>query len=146
FTIVRRRNRQWIERTAKWLAEEGYVDQANNLIEILKEKPQGTQPYQYDKTNDVLNFRSNIATATGSDHYFDDIYTSESKSSIWEIIEEWVPGENPVVRMAVDENLWIGEIPSPYDLDGKIPFTELVFIDNLLGGVGDSTARIMRGL
>jgi len=37
-------------------------------------------------------------------------------------------------------------VEHPYDLQGKIPFTDCVLIDSMLCGIGDSTARVMRGL
>ncbi len=64
----------------------------------------------------------------------------------WTITERHVGGEKPRIDLVAEDGIWIGSIDSPYDLDGKLPFTELTFIDDILCGIGDSTARITRGL
>lgn len=148
FTVARRRNREWIKRTSKWLASEGHEEAANNMMHCLDLAKNGTNPLQHETNSETSNLRSRLVEAAGrSNFYRDETTTHNDHAAMWEIIEEYVPGENPRMRYVLEQNNhWIGEIPLPYDLEGKVPFTELKFIDNLFGGVGDSTARILRGL
>jgi hypothetical protein len=148
FILERRRDKAWMKRTAEWLKAQGYTDEANRLNKVLVDKPNGSKPYDLGSINsDSGNFRSRMGDAAGRTELFNDIYGAQKGAAAWVVTEEHVPGEKPVWRlMCEDDEHYIGEIPHPYDLEGKIPFTDLVFIDNLLGGIGDSTARIMRGL
>lgn len=146
FGVTRRRNREWIEKTARWLKDEGHEEEAVRMLECLKIRTKGTQPIQYQPNSESSNLRVRLIEAAGRDNFYrDDNHSNYAEQ--WEIYEEYSPGENPTIRYVMEEGRhWIGEIPLPFDLEGKVPFTELMFIDNLFGGVGDSTARILRGL
>lgn len=149
FCVARRRNAEWIKNTAKWMEDEGYTDEANNLIKVLQLIPNGTKPLQHETNTDAANLRVRLIEAAGRDSFYGDSnYADQGKQGKqWEILEEYTPGENPRIRYVVEEDRhWIGEIPLPFDLEGKVPFTELMFIDNLFAGVGDATVRVLRGL
>lgn len=149
FIVARRRNREWVKKTASWLNKEGYTSEANNMNRLLVDLPNGTNPLQGGTNTETTSFRTRMVEAEGRDRFYQDDKSGigKDKTALWEIIEEYVPGENARMRWVCEQNmLWIGEIPLPYDLEGKIPFTDLKFIDNLQGGVGDSTVRILRGL
>jgi len=145
FAVVRRRSAGWIKKTAKWMESEGYIEQANNLIKVIELLPHGTRPFGNRNGGESTDLRYRLMEVVGRGSQEE--WNNKHTSALWEIVEEYSPGEDPTMRMVVEENShWIGEIPLPYDLEGKIPFTEAVFIDNLYGGVGDSTVRILRGL
>lgn len=153
FIVDRRRDKTWIENTAKWLNSEGRVAEANRLQEVMTLAPKGTP--NYDITNvSSYSFRKRMAEAAGRSEMFEDqnATAGERQSATWVITEEHIPapGGTAKMRLIFDgptaKSHWIGEFPEPIDIEGKIPFTELVFIDNLLGGIGDSTPRIIRGL
>ena len=143
FTVSRKWNKDKMNSMAKFLDRQGHPEAAQKIIEILKEKPNGTDPYQY-VNGDGANFRQVMEDDAGRSTSA--LQEGDSKVPLWEIFEEYVPGSDPTLEMALDEKFYIGKIPLPYDLEGKIPFTELVFIDNLLGGIGESVPRITRGL
>ena len=145
FAVVRRRNAAWIKKTAKWMAGEGYTEQAENLLKVITLLPNGTKPFWSRGGGENADLRQRLMEVVGRGSQEE--WSSKHSSALWEIIEEYSPGEDPSMRMVVEENShWIGEIPLPYDLGGKIPFSEAIFIDNLYGGVGDCTAGILRGL
>lgn len=147
FGVTRRRNRAWIEKTAKWMEDEGYADVANRMLQCLTINEKGTQPLYERTSNESSNLRVRLVEASGRDNFYRDSNKGNESAAQWEIYEEYSPGENPTIRYVMEQGRhWIGEIPLPFDLDGKIPFTEAMFIDNIFGGVGDATARILRGL
>lgn len=137
FIVERRRNEAWIKRMAR-----RYEDLALGFAELLKRFPKGTP-------NPTIGDAQNLRTSMMAD--IDRIDTSRTNESDgrtpeWTIPEMWTPGEECKVSYVGEDSVWIGEVLSPYDLDGKIPFTELVMIDDILSGIGDSNARIIRGL
>jgi hypothetical protein len=153
FVTDRRRNSTWVDNTAKWLASEGLTEEANRLIQVKTLAPKGTPNYDISNVN-AYSFRKRMVEAAGRTEMFEDqnATAGEKASATWVITEEHIPnpGGEAKMRLVFDgptsKSHWIGEFPQPIDIEGKIPFTELVFIDNLLGGIGDSTPRILRGL
>lgn len=147
FCVARRRNAEWIKKTAKWLNDEGYVKEAVAMLKVMQDLPNGTKALQHETNTDASNLRVRLIEAAGRDSFYADESSHKSQGKQWEILEEYTPGENPRMRYVVEETRhWIGEIPLPFDLEGKVPFTELMFIDNLFAGVGDATVRVLRGL
>lgn len=69
-----------------------------------------------------------------------------AESLMWNITERHVPGEEARLELIAEDGIWLGGFPYPYDLEGKIAFTELLFIDDLTTGVGDSVPGIIRGI
>lgn len=136
FIVERRRNRQWIDRTAK-----RYPELASGFQELLDKHPKGSAR---SRSGDQSNLVEMLSSAIGRTREI----TTETDDDApgWNITEQHVPGEKPRLAYLGEDNIFIGEIEYPYDLDGRIAFTELVLIDNLLCGIGDSVARIIRGL
>ncbi len=153
FVVDRRRTKLWIENTAKWLASEGLEEEANRLTKVMELAPKGTPNYDISNVN-AYSFRKRMVEAAGRSEMFEDqnATAGEKASATWVITEEHVPAPGGVAKMRLvfdgptSKSHWIGEFPQPIEIEGKIPFTELLFIDNLLGGVGDATPRVLRGL
>lgn len=137
FVTERRRNRDWLMNLAEHMPEA----QAG-IAELLEKHPNGTpwRPFG-DGLTSPLKLR--LGTATGLQLYNT---WAEEKTNMWTITEEHRPGRNPRLALVGDDMKLICDIPYPYDLDGKIAFTECIVCDNLLHGVGDSAPRVMRGI
>lgn len=137
FIVERRRNRAWLMAMAKAKPE-----MAGGIKRLLEQHPKGSQR-KFWGNRDTSMLRNRLLLAVNQ---------SESESSFssdtgeWTITEEHAPGLQPKIALMGEDGVFLGEIESPYDLDGKVPFTELLFIDNLLHGIGDSAPRVMRGV
>jgi len=143
FIIERRRNREWIERTM-----ERFKELAPGFQELLEKHPNGSEYGATSSTGRGLYFRDHLRDAIGMPNNGDaQGRTGNTRGTqMWTILERWTPGRKSKVAFVGEESIFIGEMNNPYILDGKIPFTELILIDDILGGVGDSVARITRGL
>lgn len=76
-----------------------------------------------------------------------DLSTNGTQEREWTIYEMHIPGvDSQIVYAGADEGDVIGSIEYPFDLDGRIAFTECSLIASLLSGIGDSTARFMQSL
>jgi hypothetical protein len=140
FIVERRRNRADIHRIMR-----AFPEFRAGLAKLLEEFPHGTKR-QIGSQNSSLNFRTHMQRAYGGRNLYPDESHYSDRTHYWTIIEEHAPGPNGHLRMVGEDKILIGSIPYPYDLDGKIAFTECVFIDDMMGGVGDSIPRFMRGL
>ncbi|HXI85283.1 MAG TPA: hypothetical protein VNL17_14475 [Verrucomicrobiae bacterium] len=138
FIVERRRNLQWMEKFV-----ERYPDFRRGFQALMDKYPDGTV-WNY-QSNEVAGLRRQMESAIGRTNSANQQY-AEAKTKEWTIQEQWVPGYESTLSMVGEKSVFLGEMPAPYMLDGKIPFTELVLIEELLSGVGDSTARVMRGL
>lgn len=136
FIVERRRNKAWIK-----MMGERYKHLAPGFEELLKEFPKGSPDRAFSR--DAQNLRVQMM---GDIDRIDTTTTNSGDSQMWTITEEWVPGAENKVSYIAEDKIWIGPVDEPYVLNGKIPFTELVLIDDLLSGIGDSHARIIRGL
>lgn len=150
--VERRRDKRWFRRLQAAYGDE-FPELGNAIEEMFKEYPKGTKPSWSDSSNtgdtEVANFRSYFVEAQGKPGFFgelDNSGTTETTSGLWTVTEEHVPGEKSVIRYVVEDDIGLGEVPYPHDLEGKIAFTDLRFIDNLIGGIGDSTPIILSGL
>lgn len=146
FIVERRRNISWIQ-SFLLAYKDQYPELAKGFDKLLEKYPKGTQAdYQTGSgESEYGNFRRYLLNAYPSqDFYNEDTRTRNTQT--WTITEEHVPGRKPMLRFVAEQDILIGEIPYPYDLDGRIAFTELVFIDDLLGGIGDANARLARGI
>lgn len=142
FQVERRRNIDWIKRVVKRFPE--FQD---GFSELLSRYPGGTVENGTTLTGgNSQSLRSMLTSTIGRSDTWEQMSQNNKQSKEWLITEEHIPGPEPKLRMVGKDDIWIGEIPYPYDLDGRIAFTELLLIDNLLAGVGDSTCRIIRGL
>lgn len=138
FIVERRRSYDWIEAVAKDIPEF-----AAGMHAFLREKPNGTEAKRFgDRESNSLRDRMEAQIGRTTD----DEYAGNKHTRKWTFTEMWIPGKDARLRLVGEDGYYIGEIPCPYDLEGKIPFTELVLIDDLLSGIGNSTARILRGL
>lgn len=137
FIVERRRNRQFLEAIAK-----RYPEELGPGVQALLDKfPNGTpKPYGQRESNTL---RSRMLSAIGQSD-LEGINTEDT--NLWTISEQHAPGHEAQLSYMAEQGDFLGEIPYPYDLGGRIAFTELVLIDDLLAGVGDSTARIIRGI
>lgn len=124
---------QWVERFPEFAA--GFQD-------LIDKFPDGTT-WNYNNDESGLR-RGMLAAIDRSDS--SNQSNSEAKTKEWTVQEQWVPGARSTLTLVGERSVFLGEIENPYSLDGLIPFTELVLIDDILSGVGDSTARVMRGL
>src|SRR5262249_42135077 len=137
FIVERRRNLEWMQRVAKV-----YPQLSAGFGELIKQFPDGSP--RPTNMRDAQGLRERMMGAIGLK---DNIANHEGDTTKeWTILEQHVPGAEPKLAYVGEQAVFIGELPYPYDLDGKIAFTELILIDDLLTGVGDSTARIIRGL
>lgn len=152
FIVERRRDADWFRRL-----RDAYKDSdpelSSRIAKLFEAHEHGSVPYWANVStssanDDRLNFRSWFAEAQGKDDFYnssENMGITES-SGLWTVTEEHVPGENAKVRYVAEDGFWLGEFDPPHDLEGRIPFTDLVFEDNLVSGIGDSTPRILRGL
>jgi len=144
FIVERRRNQAYLDNLAKHFPEfrEG-------VAKLYKQFPKGTEESTgRDATSnlrkrlrDCVNFSGDVVTNTGA---APDKGTDSSK--FWTITEEHTPGRYARLRLVGEGNILLGSIDYPYSLDGKIAFAETSYIPELLGGIGDSTPRFIRGL
>jgi hypothetical protein len=140
FIVERRRKREWIDRVARDVPE-----LADGLNKFLAERPNGSPRNYYGQRQDAC-LREEMESLVDRTNENSETDSATPYQREWVFTEMWIPGVRPKLKLIGEEDFWVGEIDSPYDLDGKIPFTELVLIDDVLCGVGNSTARIMRGI
>lgn len=146
FIVERRRNKDWLLNFVKQ-----YPNAAPGVEELLKQYKNGT-PWEVQMSSEKQNLRQMMLSAINRVERTDSQSMTDSHTHQWTIQEMWQPGRFPQVTYVAERSVFLhhmegaGEDAFPYMLDGKIPFTELVLIDNLLCGIGDSTARIMRGI
>ena len=139
FIVERRHGIEWIESVVK-----AYPETAEGFEKMLAAHPKGTEPRTL-KVHDLDSLYTRLKTAVGH-HMNTYMDTSSHGTGKWTFIEKFRPGRNATWSIVGEENFWIGEMPLPYDLDGKIPFSECVLVDNILHGVGDATARVLTPL
>mgnify|MGYP001604644271 FL=1 len=139
FIVERRRNREWIEKTVK-----RFPEFKAGFEQLLRDKPHGSaEPVTRQGTADL---REMLHSAIDRRQWTADSFGADERDPRWTILEQHTPGAAAKLALVAEESAWIGEIDYPYDLDGRIAFTELVLIDDLLCGIGDSVPRIIRGL
>lgn len=144
FIVRRRRDLAWMKKMSK-----AYPELAAGFNELVEKFPGGTPFYSRRGENEAEDLFTSLLGAIGrsEDLGSDTGYgQKEGEGEDWTIWETHYPGEAPRITYVGEMDTMIGEINYPYDLDGKIAFTELVLIDDILSGVGDSSARIIRGL
>ncbi len=145
FLITRR------TRSLSWLREQQQFYKssdpqiAQNIEEMIRDLPGGSQRDRSFLSSDAEDFRSIMERAYGFNHSVQGNSQNYSEP-VWTITEEHVPGSNPRLRMVGDQGHFICDIPYPYDLEGRIAFTEAKLLDDLWGPAGDSVPRILSGL
>lgn len=144
FLITRRhRSLSWLRERQKFY-EKTNPEIGQNIEELIKKFPQGSSR-QRNFNRDSQDFRLMLEQAYG----FENRVATESlnfREPVWLITEEHVPGSSPRLRMVGDEDVFICDIPYPYDLEGKIAFTQAKLMDDMFGPAGDSVPRIMNGV
>lgn len=140
FIVRRRRNKKWLETIAKT-----YGQLAAGVAALLNKHPNGTSGRNtQDDAGDL--FRKLEGAVGRTEDLAVDMGIDQFGTKMWTVWEAHFPGEDAKLVYLGEDEL-IGTLsPYPYDLDGKVAFTEMVLIDDLLSGVGDSNARIIRGL
>lgn len=139
--LERRRDKSYLRNLVKV-----YPQMRWGMEELFRDHKDGSKPdYSNSSGVQAANFRSYLARAYNRDQMWTDV-TQESTAKRWTITEEHVPGRNPKLRLVAEDSIFLGEIPYPYDLNGKIAITDCVLMDDILGGVGDSNARFGRGI
>lgn len=142
FIVQRRYPRSYFDTIKKLLTDEGRV----RLDEVLRDHKHGTMPiYDGSTSKDTQNFRSYMARAYGDADRFNMSGGSGYNTNMWTWTQQYVPGSEPKLSLLCEDQ-WIDEIPLPMDLEGRIPFTDLIFIDDMLGGIGESMPRYFRGI
>lgn len=138
FIVERLRDQDWIETMARDIPE----FQAG-LHAYVAARPNGSER-RFFGDRESTHLRSRLeAEINRSDN---EEWPTSKHSRKWIITEMWTPGRDAKLRLVGEDEYYIGEIDCPYDLEGRVPFTELVLIDDLLTGIGNSTARILRGI
>ena len=143
----------WIIRSQRWRLEkiqkmgDRYEELREGLNNLLENKPEGDPPvvygYYHDDTQKLysrmLSVLNKISGQTSTQ--------SDTGEREWDILAMHVPGdEAQICYCSADGNTVIGSIPYPFELEGKVALTECRVMDDLLCGIGDSPARIMRPL
>jgi hypothetical protein len=139
FILDRRRNLPYLKRLSRL-----YPQMRQGLEKLVRDHPTGSPGVSSNTNRDTTSLRNRLLTAIDRSTEVESNVTLNTQE--WTITERHIPGVNPKWALVAEEDIYLGEIDHPYDLQGKIPFTDCVLIDNLLCGIGDSTARIMRGL
>lgn len=139
FIVERRHGREWIENAVK-----AYPEFAEGFEKLLRAHPKGTQPRELNlKDRDTLYSRLKAAVGQSELPFAGGTNYGTER---WTFVEMFRPGRNATWTLVAEDAHFIGSVPSPFDLDGQIPFTECVLVDNILHGIGDSTARIITPL
>ncbi len=140
FGVQRRRNVDWIKSVVQ-----RYPEFKAGFAALVEAHPKGSDPNGLGGDREGNELRQQMLAAINQS---DPKQTApkEFGTRTWTITEFHFPGREPKLAFVGENGIWIGEIEYPYELEGRIAFTELVLIDNLLGGIGDSHARVIRGL
>lgn len=143
FMVRRRRSKTWLESLG-----ELYPDLKEGIQKLFDRFPKGTPEGSSSDGGDVQQLRhsmlailgrSDSNTWTGSDE-------TTGVEAEYTVVECHEPGVEPKLLYLAEGSIYLGEIDYPYELEGRIAFTDLVLIDDLVSGIGDSHARIIRGL
>lgn len=147
FAVIRRRNRSWFENLAAAYDGEKSFNK-EQMDDLLKDVSEGTKASEFlGKEGDNLLGKFTAAVnrtvgENGSGGYSDD---DDAEWSVLEIHHKGRDGENATVEYVPEGRYYLGRLPYTFDLeDGRKAFTEKVFVDSFLGGVGDSASRIIR--
>lgn len=149
FAVVRRRTASWFENLAA--AYEGDENlNTEQLNEVRTNLKNGTKAEDFlgQDGQSLLRKMTNAvdrSLATDGPGGFSD--SDDAEWSVLEIHHKGTDGENATVEYIVEGRYYLGRLPYTFDLEeGKKAFTEKVFVDSFLGGVGDSASRIIRQL
>lgn len=145
FCVQRRRRIDWLEDLVKLYSDKPEVKKG--VEDLLRLHPRGSDPKWFNTSGaDSANLRQQLLTAVSRTDDLASTSTTDIGVPEWTITEMHMPGRNPTLTFVGEDSVFMGQMPYPYDLEGRIAFTELLLIDDLLAGIGDSTARIIRGI
>lgn len=133
-----RRDESWMDEVAK-----AYPELKAGLQQVIEEYPDGMKSRFEGDNEDTDLFRDLLGAINQTTDENQGMV--EQKTGHWTITAHHVPGPAAYLEYTCGD-IYIGRIDYPYDLAGKIAFTECILIDDILSGIGDSPARVMRGL
>lgn len=151
FIVDRRRDLTWLKSLEKLHGGKNNKDLREGLNKLLRLFPDGSPRFSIHASNAENNhsFRERMLAAIGRSSQTD-VYAEygngEYRGAEWTITEKHHVKPYPRIEYLAEDSIYLGSIEYPYDLEGKIAFTELVFVEDLFGGIGDSTARVVRGI
>jgi len=151
FAVVRRRDQGWFENLKAAYADNEEaklnVDQIDALLTDLKHGSKNNEFIGKDGGNLLEKMASAVKRTVqqdGQGGYSDD---DDAQWSVLEIHHKGKNGENATVEYVPEGKYYLGRLPYTFDLEnGNKAFTEKVFVDSFLGGVGDSASRVIRKL
>lgn len=140
FITQRRRDKAWFEDLVS-----AYPEAADYVEDLLKSKPYGT-PFsnKADGTDDTKNLRENMASIVNQGSQEGE-ENEDPDAARYTVLEIHYTGAKSRVEYVCDSQ-WIGAYDQPHELSGRIPFTSLCLHESLLHGIGDTDARVIRGL
>lgn len=141
FLVMRRRTKGWLVKLAQ-----AYPDLQAGVQELLEAFPKGSERNLSGKQEQELR-RGMMSAINRVQNY--NTTVGEQDEAEYRILEKHEPGnDSRPARLTYvgEDSTLIGSIEYPYELDGSVAFTELILVDDLLTGIGDSHARIIRGL
>lgn len=144
FIVERRRNREFLRQVAKV-----YPEMRHGILALFDKYPNGNpSAIQSGSSNSVTRFRDRLRTAINrvASHTTQSQIPQNDSDPEWNILEMHTPGRNGKLTLIGEDSVFVGELSYPFDLDGKIAFSETTFIPDILSGIGDSTARLIRKL
>lgn len=141
FIHMQRRNKEWLLKLGK-----RFPQFQAGIHKLLQDHPKGSSVAQHGRGDEGMELRDQLRSVIALPTQEGGYEEPESGTQLWTVIARWTPGEHHKVAYVAEETYYLGEMDGPYDLDGKIPFTELTLIDSLLGGVGDCVSVIGQGL
>lgn len=144
FIVERRRSKQFLDDIA--VKDPRFRD---GISRLYQKHPNGTSSRTNTGTSgDVRHFRDRMRSALNRTTEGAGSATKIDKDPAkeWTILEMHCPGRFPRLVWVGESDTLICDIEYPMSLDGKIAFAESVYIEDLLSGVGDSSARLMRPL
>ncbi|MCP4899745.1 MAG: hypothetical protein GY906_22495 [bacterium] len=134
---------EWLRRLAR-----DYPQTKSGVEDVMEAHPKG-MGRRWDQNSDEDDqelFKNMLGTIDRSTNFdASEVQPKQAAHGQWLVTARHVPGREAFIEYAVD-NVYIGKIPYPYDLNGRMAITDCVLIDDIVSGIGDSIPRIMRGL
>lgn len=139
FMTQRWRDQKWMKKMV-----EEYPHLKDGFDMLLRDESGGTDPNSGGE--EYMELRRDLADSVGIKDYEVSGYSPTGSQRRWLITECHYPAPDYKIAYIAEGGMWIGEIEYPYMLDGRIAFSEMTMVPDLLYGIGDSDARITRGL
>lgn len=148
--ITRRRRKEWFTSMSAYYSSDQYQypgdsdytfhsDEAERLI---KDMPRGGSQ-EHNRRGDGLRHRLESVAGMLTDSSYQD---SSEEDAEYEVMEFHYPGKGCVEYLA-EGGYYLGKVKYPFELENNgVPLTDLVFVDNILHGIGDSSSRRIKDL